>query len=556
VLTEAGHAAAPRAPAAAAHWFSAAERLLPADADSSARRALLFPLAAALATTGQLHESRGVLSRALDLLPAGAPATAIIPLIARIDLGLGRGQEAQQLLGDALAATEPDTAQAVELRIALAETHLMLSEWEAAAAEIARARRLADALDDPVLTFAATAASAHIAHLGGAIRRSEADIDAAVALLDQVTDADERPALHNALLGLVIAELATDRNEAALRHGRRALRACRATGQSQLFGAFVFCTAMARMLRGEVEEARQGAENAVEIALLLDNDQWLASTAGLHCWALTLRGDHDGALAAGALATGAASRVLRSHHTWLARVCHGQALLAAGRPDRAREALLSAGGAGLTEVPMTARPRWLRVLVEVELAAGRVDAAAAMLEQIRTEGTHLGLPSREGESHFAAAAVALALGDATGALRAAARAARCFDAAGRRIEAARARLLAGRAAALAGEPAAARRDVAAAQRAFQACGAEPLAAEAAAALQALDGDGRAAAASLTRRQGEIAALVAQGHTNRQIGAALHLSERTVEKHLQNMYGKLGVSSRAALAATITRTASA
>jgi DNA-binding CsgD family transcriptional regulator len=52
--------------------------------------------------------------------------------------------------------------------------------------------------------------------------------------------------------------------------------------------------------------------------------------------------------------------------------------------------------------------------------------------------------------------------------------------------------------------------------------------------------------SLTRRELEVAALAAQGYTAGEIGAALHISERTVETHLAHVYGKLGVTSKRSL----------
>ncbi len=53
---------------------------------------------------------------------------------------------------------------------------------------------------------------------------------------------------------------------------------------------------------------------------------------------------------------------------------------------------------------------------------------------------------------------------------------------------------------------------------------------------------------LTAREVEVLRLVAQGRTNREIADALVLSEHTVRRHLQNVFGRLGVSSRAAAAA--------
>ncbi|MGY1680532.1 LuxR C-terminal-related transcriptional regulator [Geodermatophilus sp. SYSU D01176] len=53
---------------------------------------------------------------------------------------------------------------------------------------------------------------------------------------------------------------------------------------------------------------------------------------------------------------------------------------------------------------------------------------------------------------------------------------------------------------------------------------------------------------LTERELEVLRLVAQGRTNREIADALFLSEHTVRRHLQNVFGRLGVSSRAAAVA--------
>ena len=54
--------------------------------------------------------------------------------------------------------------------------------------------------------------------------------------------------------------------------------------------------------------------------------------------------------------------------------------------------------------------------------------------------------------------------------------------------------------------------------------------------------------SLTRREREIAALVARGLTNRQISTELTISERTVDNHVANILKKLGLHSRAQVAA--------
>ena len=59
--------------------------------------------------------------------------------------------------------------------------------------------------------------------------------------------------------------------------------------------------------------------------------------------------------------------------------------------------------------------------------------------------------------------------------------------------------------------------------------------------------GRTREEGLTAAERRVAALVAEGRTNREVAAALSLGERTVETHLTHIYAKLGVRSRTELA---------
>ncbi len=83
---------------------------------------------------------------------------------------------------------------------------------------------------------------------------------------------------------------------------------------------------------------------------------------------------------------------------------------------------------------------------------------------------------------------------------------------------------------------------------FEDIGAVPWAGRARSGAAALPGTPSARGANtLTRREMEIARLVAEGKSNAQIAADLFLSVRTVTSHLDHAYTKLGVGSRAALA---------
>jgi DNA-binding NarL/FixJ family response regulator len=66
-------------------------------------------------------------------------------------------------------------------------------------------------------------------------------------------------------------------------------------------------------------------------------------------------------------------------------------------------------------------------------------------------------------------------------------------------------------------------------------------------------DGRTATHSpaeppLTARELDVLGQLAAGRTNREIAAALHISEHTVARHLSNIFAKLGVASRTAASA--------
>jgi predicted ATPase/DNA-binding NarL/FixJ family response regulator len=67
-------------------------------------------------------------------------------------------------------------------------------------------------------------------------------------------------------------------------------------------------------------------------------------------------------------------------------------------------------------------------------------------------------------------------------------------------------------------------------------------------IEAIAGSSAGPESQLTRRERQVAALVAEGLTNREIAARLHISERTADSHLQHVMGKLGFRSRAQVAA--------
>jgi DNA-binding NarL/FixJ family response regulator len=157
--------------------------------------------------------------------------------------------------------------------------------------------------------------------------------------------------------------------------------------------------------------------------------------------------------------------------------------------------------------------------------------------------------------------VLLAQGDHEGARADALDAVELFSGGGRPSDAARARALAGRAVAGGGERDRAVAELERARAELIELGAPRLADGVARDLRKLGlrvarsggrGDGANGLGALSVREREIAGLVATGKTNREIAAELFLSEKTVENHLSRVFGKLGISSRAALAGTVSR----
>lgn len=189
--------------------------------------------------------------------------------------------------------------------------------------------------------------------------------------------------------------------------------------------------------------------------------------------------------------------------------------------------------------------RTLFDLVEAAVHTGRHDAASAHAEAARD----LGLPALSPRlALLTAGALAItAPPEAAGALFAAA----VSHPAGATLpfELARIRLAYGAWLRRSRELALARRTLTEALGAFETLGAATWAERARTELRAAGKPtraDRAAVAALTPQERQIAELAATGLSNREIGARLHLSPRTVGAHLYKIFPKLGITSRASL----------
>jgi DNA-binding NarL/FixJ family response regulator len=186
-----------------------------------------------------------------------------------------------------------------------------------------------------------------------------------------------------------------------------------------------------------------------------------------------------------------------------------------------------------------ARSRLLPASVEILLAANDVDAARAAAAELAGMTEELDVPYLNALAAEASGAVLLAEGDPRAALtklRAAHRSWRELDAPYR---VARVRVLVGVTCLELGDGASAELEFEAARRVLEELGARPDLQR----LARLGGSSRPEG-PLSRREGEVLKLVAAGKTNRAIAAELFISEKTVARHVSNIFTKLGLSSRA------------
>ena len=186
------------------------------------------------------------------------------------------------------------------------------------------------------------------------------------------------------------------------------------------------------------------------------------------------------------------------------------------------------------------RVRLLPAYVEIMLAVGDADSARRACDELEELAAGYESSMLEGIVAHARGAVQLAEGDAQSALAALNRAGDIWQALEAPYEIARTRTLVGEACRALGDEEAAGMEVEAARGIFERLGAKPDIAHLT--RRATDPHG------LSRRELEVLRLVASGKSNREIAAALVISEHTVARHLQNIFAKLAVPSRAAATA--------
>ena len=181
--------------------------------------------------------------------------------------------------------------------------------------------------------------------------------------------------------------------------------------------------------------------------------------------------------------------------------------------------------------------------VEVLVAGNDLAGARPLVAELEAVGDAFDSSSLQAMAGYAVGALALAEDRSEDALKALRAALQRWRGLGWPYETARTQVLVGRALRELGDEESAAAELGAAARDLAALGATPAAHEVDRLLGPAPLPG-----GLTAREAEVLRLVASGRSNPDIAAALFLSEKTVARHLSNIFRKLDVSSRTAAAA--------
>ncbi len=564
VLVAAARDVAPRAPAGAARWLTAALRLLPQDGSAHARRLeLLIGAAGALVAAGHLEQGLDALLEALALVPAeaGAVRVRLIGMCAGAENLLGRHEAAHARLLHALAeVADHDTADAAALQVELAADAIFDTDFASMLDWAERARATARAHDEPALTAVAAALACYAEHTLGRPRPAERARAEAVAALDSLSD-DALASRLDAPYYLGYAEYFCERYDDAIRHLERGIAVSRVSGQGQFLVPMMAGLAFALEVPGRLAEALEAAESAVEAARLAGNRQVTGLALLAESWVAAMCGDREQAIRAGDEALTSIEGLDESVLTRANREVVAAAFIEAGDHERGLVQAQRAGAPDFAHVDPGRRAWLYALLTQAELARGERAAAEAWLVRGERTAAGLELPLRSAALLHARACMLLADERASDAADTVGRAIELADSVGAVLQSARSRTLLGAALGRAGQ----REDAVALLRDAEAqlasCGAQRLRAEAARELRRLGhrptarqrrGAGGAGLEALSGREREIAVLVADGYTNRRIAKQLFLADKTVESHLTNVFAKLQVASRAEVAERIGR----
>jgi DNA-binding CsgD family transcriptional regulator len=515
----------------AAAMSAAYERAAGLSADPAAEGRRLILAADAALAAGQLPRAADLAEQANQLAADPVQAATLAKVRAVLQFDVGRYADAAGFMLDAavlLGRAEPGTAQAM----VIAAVALLWANGGPARPDLER--RAASMLPP---------AEASLVEFMHAVRRlQDGDTRAPVAVAARP---DRRSLPFSAGSAQMFFDLIGG-DVPAVRRGAAGLAVqCRDTGAVGSLADTLVYLASAQALAGEFLDAMATVEEGLRIAADTGQAALIGELTAIAALVAAITGDQEACRA-----RAAQLRDLPAGRQAMARPRADLALalldLGAGRYQAAlngMQAVAAGPGRRLPQLLYTYPDH-----VEAAVRCGRPDLAARPLAQFTAWAGAIGQPWAES---VAARCAALTAGDAD-AERLYRRAVAAHEGVGRPFEQARTRLLYGEWLRRGQRRADAREQLLAAAAAFIQMGAAPWRDRAEAELRAAGAAPSAVAADdplarLTPQELQVVRLAADGASNKQIGAQLFLSPRTVGYHLYNAFPKLGVTAREELA---------
>ena len=487
---------------------------------------------------GDRPRARTLLESILEQVPAGPTRSDALRLLAEVLYNEQGFRGVTPLLEEAAAqAGSPLRAIPVELDLTYVRCNHH-GDFDGADPHADRALALAEEAGDPALLAEALAARAMVDFLIGRGIDWRL-VDRALAL-----EGDGRAAplyLRPSSIAACL-KLWTGRVDEAHQELTAMQRLARETGDESDLAYLMTWLASIEILRGDLEAAVALADEAATHATLAGSEFNRAWALTQRAMALAYRGDADGAWASAGEAGKICARFEAGNP-----MLWGAAALALLELSRSDPAAAWAALAPAVE-PVDAREEPLAIVlapaVEALIGLGELDRAEAMLDRLQTRAERRDRVWAMAEAWRCRALLLAARGELADAHAATERALAEHERLTAPLERGRTLLVQGQIARRRKQRRAAREALELALAVFEPLGAQQWAQRAREDMERL---GRRRRDQLTASEGRVAALVAQGLSNKEVAQALFVTVHTVEVHLSRAYAKLGVRSRTQLA---------
>ena len=519
-------------------WADAYNALSIADHAAGLGSEDLERLAMAAYLSGRDDDYLGALGRAYDayaecgegLRAARCAFWLGLRLLFRGEMGRASGW-----LARAQRLVEPEDDGCAErgfLLLPVVEQHLAAGDSEAAYAAASRAAEIGERCGQADLIACAR-------HLQGRVRIQQGRVVEGLTLLDEAMVGVTSGELSPLMTGLIYCSVIEACQEVYAWHRAREWTAALArwcAQQDQLVAFTGLCSvhrAEILHLQGAWQDAMEEARRACERCAQAANRQSAAAAFYQEAEVHRLRGDFN-----------AAEKAYRSSSQWGRDPQPGLALLrlAQGRADTAAATIRRAMG---TPGARLQRTRLLTACVEIMIAIGAIEEARTACLELEQIAENFDTGVLGAIAAQARGAIELADGDPRAALSSLRRAWQTWQEAEAPYMGARVRLLVGLAYRALSDKDGAALELEAARAVFEQLGAAPDLARMASLSHSAPS---VHTHGLTARELQVLRLIATGDTNKAVAAQLFLSEKTVDRHVSNIFNKLNVSSRAAATA--------